>query len=336
MTGRSSRSAGKAPANPPPETSQTQEASSEECRQGEQVGVVPTLGPTNPHNDNVDVGAPMSLGQMRQLINDEVLSTEQLQILADRVKELARAYDGTSHKHSRDQDDSDSDRSRKRRADHDLKYNDIKDLKLGATLKLWTNWKLEINRAFDGALYKYDNDWTKVIKALMHLYDDCKTLWNNHICRHPDNEYNWAAFIAWIEKTIRDYGNFEMNTYLEWTKARQGTDQSPWLFDVYLTSLEVELEPLSERTRAMDFLSKLQPFLHRAIDLSGVNPLPQTCQEMVSLAMHMWEGLKKDERWKKKEAALLTEKPAGFIQLLFCVGLIIELGSAGQRKEPDH
>jgi hypothetical protein len=57
--------------------------------------------------------------------------------------------------------DSDSDRSRKRRADHDLKYNDIKDLKLGATLKLWTNWKLEINRAFDGAPYKYDNDRTK-------------------------------------------------------------------------------------------------------------------------------------------------------------------------------
>ena len=307
MTGRSSRSAGKAPAvnNPPEadnpaEASQVQEDSSEEGRQGEQVGVVPDLGPTNPHNDNLDVRAPMSLGQMRHLIDNEVLSMEQLQVLGDRIKELARFRSG---KRSQDHSDSDSDRPYKRRADHDLKYNAIKDLKLGATLKLWTNWKMEITRAFDGAPYKYDNDRTKVIKALMHLHDDCKTLWNNHVRRHPEDEYNWKTFISWVERTIRDHGNFEMNTYLEWTKARQGTDQNPWNFDAYLTSLEGELEPATERTRAMDFLSKLQPFLQRAIDLSGVNPLPQTRQEMVSLATRMWEGLKKDERWKKKEAA---------------------------------
>ena len=141
MTGRSSRSAGKASAGLPEErrpleASQTQEGSSQESQQGERVGVVPDPGPTNPYNDNVDVRAPMSLGQMRQLINNEMLSTEQLQVLGDRIRELVRAYDGTSRKRSRDQSDSDSDRPRKRRADHDLKYNAIKDLKLGATLKV--------------------------------------------------------------------------------------------------------------------------------------------------------------------------------------------------------
>ena len=175
---------------------------------------------------------------------------------------------------------------------------------------MWTNWKLEITRAFNGAPYKYDNDQTKVIKALIHLYDNCKTLWNNHIHRHPEDKYNWKTFISWVEKTIRDHGNFKINTYLEWTKARQKSDQNPWNFNAYLTSLEAELEPTTKQTRAMDFLSKLQPFLQRAIDLSGVNPLPQTWQEMVSLAIHMWEGLKKDEKWKKKEAPLSAEKPA--------------------------
>jgi hypothetical protein len=103
MTGRSSRSAGRAlAANPPPVESQTQENSSQGSRQGEQVGVVPNSGAANPHNDNVNVRAPMSLDQMRRIINSEVLSTEQLQVLADRVRELARAYDGTSRKRSRD------------------------------------------------------------------------------------------------------------------------------------------------------------------------------------------------------------------------------------------
>ncbi|KAK9322300.1 hypothetical protein V1517DRAFT_323677 [Lipomyces orientalis] len=38
----------------------------------------------------------------------------------------------------------------------------------------------------------------------------------------------------------------------------------------------------STRTNQMEFLSKLQPYLQRVIELSGVNPLPQTRQEMVA------------------------------------------------------
>ena len=310
MTGRSSRSAGKAPAANPPEASQTREgSSSQEGRQGEQVGVVPDPGATNLYNDNLDVTAPMGLIQMRQIIDNEALSMEQIQVLGKRIRELERARAGTSRRRSRDSDDSDSDRdrSRKRRADHDLKYDAIKELKLGATLKLWTNWKLEINRAFDGAPYKYDNDRTKVIKALIHLHDDCKTLWNNHLRRHPSEEYDWKAFSTWVEKTIRDHGNFEDNTYAEWIKARQGPDQNPWSFDAYLTSLEVELEPQTESTRARDFLHKLQPSLYRAIKMSGLNPLPQIRQEMVSLATRMWDEMKKEA---PKEAILPAEKLA--------------------------
>ncbi|ODQ75299.1 hypothetical protein LIPSTDRAFT_36270, partial [Lipomyces starkeyi NRRL Y-11557] len=263
-------------------------------------GASPISRSTTFQSDTVDVQAPMSLNRMRQLIEEEALSAEQVQILNGRIRELTKASKGTLHR-SRDESDSDDDRPQKRRADHDLKYTNIKDLKLGATLKQWTNWRLEINRAFEGAPYKYDNDRTKVIKALMHLGEDCKTLWNNHIRRHPDDEYVWESFITWIEKTVRDHGNFELNTYGEWTKARQGLDQTPWSFDAYLTSLEVELEPTTERTRAMDFLSKLQPHLQRVIELSGVNPLPQTRQEMVALATRMWEGLRKEEKTRKRE-----------------------------------
>ena len=37
------------------------------------------------------------------------------------------------------EDLDDEDRPRKRRADHDLKYNNIKELKIGATLKAWSD-----------------------------------------------------------------------------------------------------------------------------------------------------------------------------------------------------
>ena len=38
--------------------------------------------------------------------------------------------------------------------------------------------------------------------------------------------------------------------------------------------------------------------------MSGMNPLPQTRQEMVALATRMWEGMKNDERSKQKEAKM--------------------------------
>ncbi|ODQ71434.1 hypothetical protein LIPSTDRAFT_338571 [Lipomyces starkeyi NRRL Y-11557] len=134
----------------------------------------------------------MGLNWMKQLIEEEALTAEPLQILNDRIRELMRAREGTLQ--SRDESDNDDDKPRKRRADHVLQYTNIKELKLGATLKQWTNWRLEVNRAFDRAPYKYDNDRTKVIKALMHLSERCKSLWNDHIRRRPNDEYDWKAF----------------------------------------------------------------------------------------------------------------------------------------------
>ena len=47
----------------------------------------------------------------------------------------------TGHRRRRSPDDSASEdeRPRKRRADHDLKYDNVKELKMGASLKAWND-----------------------------------------------------------------------------------------------------------------------------------------------------------------------------------------------------
>jgi hypothetical protein len=277
---------------------------SQNDQQDNGMGVGPTQGPTGfsnnseNQNDEVDVHRPMGLREMQEIVDNQPLSTEQLQVLTDRIRVLVKARTGKRVNESTDDED---DRPRKQRADHDLKYNNIKELKTGATLKAWSDWKIEIQRAFDASPYKYDNDRTKVIKALIHLHEDCKTMWNNHIRTAPDDEYNWQAFSTWLDSTIRDQGNDEIKTQIEWSKARQRFDQTPWAFDAYLTSLEREMEPKNERTRAMEFFSRLRPSLQRAIRLSGINPLPQTRQAMLSLATRMWEEIKHDEKDPRKK-----------------------------------
>ena len=235
----------------------------------------------------------MTLRQMQDMIDNRILSEEQLRTLTDRIRGLTRARTG---KRANEDSDDENNRPRKRRADHDLKYNNIKELKIGATLKAWSDWKIEIQRAFDASPYKYDNDCTKVIKALSHLDEDSKTLWNNYIRTNPAEEYDWEAFITWLDTTVRDQGNDEIATQIEWAKARQRFDQTPWAFDAYLTSLEREIEPKGERTRAMELFSRLRPSLRRAIRLSGINLLPQTRQVMLSLATRMWEEIKHNEK----------------------------------------
>lgn len=268
------------------------------------MGVSPTQGPNQSSDnretsvDEIDVHRPMGLRKMQEIVDNQLLSTEQLRVLADRIRQLVKARIGKRANESTDDED---DRPRKRRADHDLKYNNIKELKTGASLKAWSDWKIEIQRAFDASLYKYDNDRTKVIKALIHLSEDCKTIWNNHIRTAPDDEYNWEAFMNWLNTTIRDQGNDEIKVQIEWSKARQKFDQTPWAFDAYLTSLEREMEPKNEHTRAMEFFSRLRQSLQRAIRLSGINPLPQTRQAMLSLATRMWEEIKHDERDPRKK-----------------------------------
>ena len=69
---------------------------------------------------------------MQDIINNRILSEEQLRTFTDRIRGLMRARTG---KRANKNSDDENDRPRKRRADHDLKYSNIKELKIGATLK---------------------------------------------------------------------------------------------------------------------------------------------------------------------------------------------------------
>ena len=287
----------------PASTRATDRSETQDGQPDNGMGAGPTQRPAQHHDSDevtpeVDIHRPMGLRQMQEIVDTQPLSTEQLRVLTDRIRELVRARTG---KRTNEDSDSENERPRKRRADHDLKYDNIKELKLGASLKAWSDWKIEVQRAFDAAPYKYDNDRTKVIKALSHLDEDGKTLWNNHIRTNPDNEYDWEAFTTWLDTTVRDQGNDEVAIQIEWSKAKQRFDQTPWAFDAYLTSLEREMEPKGERTRAMEFFSRLRPSLRRAIRLSGINPLPQTRQAMLSLATRMWEEIKHEEKDPRKK-----------------------------------
>ena len=106
-------------------------------QQGNGVGAGATREPAERQDNDgeTDVHRPMTLRQMQDIIDNQILSDEQLQVLTNRIRALMRARTG---KRARE-DLEDKDAPRKRRVDHDLKYNNIKGLKIGSTLKAWSD-----------------------------------------------------------------------------------------------------------------------------------------------------------------------------------------------------
>ena len=143
MTGRSSRSAGRSRATlqstEDAQTQSTTEESSQGGQQGNRVGVDPDPASTIviPQNEDLDVQAPMSLVQMRQIIDNEILSSEQLQTLGNRIREMTELRDGISRKRPRD-DGGDDDTIATKRKTLDLKYDEVETLTQYFTIRQWT------------------------------------------------------------------------------------------------------------------------------------------------------------------------------------------------------
>jgi hypothetical protein len=72
---------------------------------------------------------------MQDIVENQLLSEEQLQVLSERIRKLVEIRTGQRRRRSPSESDNEDERPRKRRADHDLKYENIEKLKLGASLK---------------------------------------------------------------------------------------------------------------------------------------------------------------------------------------------------------
>ena len=265
MTGRSSRSAGRSRAalGEPTEDAQTQsttDESSQSGRQGDGVGVDPDPESTIviPHNQNVDVRAPMSLAQMRQTIDDEALSTEQLQILGNRIRELTELRDGTSRKRTRDQaDNSDDAAVATKRRTLDLKYDEVETLTQYFTVRQWAQWKEDHELVYHSTSWKYSSDENKITKALSKMDTHCRSLYHSFKTMKEEITTDYAQFLEWTKSLIKDNANFESSIYDEFEKARQRQEQSPQLFHTYLASLEAQLPRMDDKASAQLFKAKL-------------------------------------------------------------------------------
>ena len=163
-------------------------------------------------------------------------------------------------------------------------------------------WLNDLQDMFAGAPRKYGSDERKILGATNRMSSDCRERWRHYVEEKAEPQRTackttWDLFEKWTLTLLHNSATLQADIATSLQEARQGPNQSPSDFNSYLLSLERHFEAPSEDQRALNFFTKLQPYLRSRIQNAMLH-LPQNRDEMVSTAMHYWNLIQTNSRQK--------------------------------------
>ena len=187
-------------------------------------------------------------------------------------------------------------RGRSRRSkEPGIKISEIVKLTSRSTLRQWRDWEDDLERLFRSDPNRYTTSTRKIDKALDFVDSHMRSLWKVEVRRSSETEAHFQTFVRWVRKTINGGTDGTVALYEKYDEAKQLENQSPFEFDVYLTSLEALMEDQGGRGSAMSFFAKLLKPLRDQMKASG-DTLPEDRRQMVAKAQRAWEATLKKGR----------------------------------------
>jgi hypothetical protein len=184
-------------------------------------------------------------------------------------------------------------------------FKNIPEFTLSFKLQQRQEWILDLEYSFKGARRSLRKNDQKIIAALPYMSSICRQRWYRHLAeKTPESrqeaEGSWQYFTEWTLTLIQNAATLQPDTMSQLQRARQRSDQDPREFHGYLDALEQHFPRQSEEERALTFFAKLLPELGRYIQEHHLK-LPETRDEMVSLATHHWNLLRTRHKRKHDE-----------------------------------
>ncbi len=191
---------------------------------------------------------------------------------------------GADSQRKRRRDDSDSEEDR---YEKDLSLKGIDQFTRSFSLRQRQDWLHNAERIFRGSPRKFRKEQRKVLFALDHMEQYCRTLWQMRVQGKPQDEQdalegNWVLFSDWTLSIITNAENRGFTLHERIQEAQQSSSQSPRDFAAYLGSLEAQVTQRSEEDQAMLLYSKLQPEIKR--QLQALEHIPRTRQGLIERA----------------------------------------------------
>lgn len=268
---------------------------------------------TPPGVDHTDAGSTPP-GQLHDEIDRDLAAIQERVKKLERIKELQEraaqleaelgtSSTGSKSKHQRHSSSPSSDER------GEIKLQNIPLFALEFSLQKRQEWILDLQHVFKGAPRKYRTESKRILKALGHMQPVCRQRWYRYIAEKPAAEQliaeeSWSHFENWTLTLLRNTATLETEIMSQLERARQRNDQDPREFHAYLDTLEQHFPRKPEKERSLAFFAKLDRDLSRYIR-EHVITLPETRDEIVTLATHYWE-LSKPTNKRKSDDSMPT------------------------------
>lgn len=174
-------------------------------------------------------------------------------------------------------------------------FKNIPEFTLDFKLQQRQEWILDLEYSFKGAKKRLRKDDQKILAALPYMSPTCRQRWYRHLAEKSREqrrgaEESWPYFTEWTLTLIKNAATLQPDMICQLQRARQQNDQDPREFHAFFAK----------------FLPELTKYIQE-YDLK----LPETRDEMVTLATHHWNLLRPRHKRKRDETATETIEKNG-------------------------
>lgn len=254
----------------------------------------------------------MAIERQQAQVEARIKQLEELQALQDKERALLESLqlplNENPPNHRREPRDSSSS------TEGEVKIKNIIELALPTTVRKRDDWLRDLHRAFNGARRRYRKGYKKILLALDHMDQEGRARWDRYLEEHGEIrrhelEEDWKAFEEWTLGLIKDAENRDVLLMSQLERAKQREGQTPQDFHLYLDSLEKHFPRHTEKQKALFYFSKLRYELRDHISLNSPN-LPQSRDEMVTLATRYWDTMVRQNKRKNNASGGQQQKKA--------------------------
>lgn len=260
--------------------------------------------------------ATLGRGELLQLAEARVKELERMQELREQEKTLlaklglGTSERGTKRKRSLSQSSDSSGHHHQPKA---IKVKNLIRFTDSMNYRRRQEWLQDLERAFSGDPRRFATDSNRILFALDQMDEHPRNRWYSH-CRNLSTtdrsiaESTWKTFEDWTKECVYDIADQSSQVAKSMNTAQQRKNQTPWDFHHYLESLEAQLPPTDDKSRALLYYTKLQPALIRHIDLYHTTK-PERREDMVRLASQIWHNL--ERKIHQESVATDSSSPRG-------------------------
>ena len=130
----------------------------------------------------------------------------------------------------------------------------------------------------------------KIIFAMQILADEPKKSWYCFEKNHSDHQYTFKNYSNFLLNLVENSMNCQFHFVQLFNDAKQSKKQSIHVFDVYLSSLKVQLSSYMKKQKRIHFFTKLKPSIK--IVLTNYQNLSSIKKNLLSLTARLKNNIK--------------------------------------------